>query len=50
MESEESSGFETGKEPEADDQPGETGSPEEAGQSADTGGEGGEESGESEGS
>jgi hypothetical protein len=47
MESEESSTFETGQEPEAEDQPGETGSPEEAGESAgaEEASEGGEEGG-----
>ncbi len=44
METEESSTFESGNEPEADEQPGETGSPEESG--GDGGGDaGGEEGG-----
>jgi hypothetical protein len=44
MESEESSTFESGNEPEAEDQPGETGSPEETGGGGDDEGGGGGES------
>ena len=44
MESEESSTFESGNEPEADEQPGETGSPEESG-GGDGGDAGGDEGG-----
>ena len=44
METEESSTFETGNEPEADEQPGETGSPEESG-GGDSGDAGGDEGG-----